>query len=86
MKHGLEHIAFYVQKQKAPWAICYNHLLVCDMPLGAPDFVRLIYLIDWLTAGGQKFGYRARNGKISENSPNKNTGEVWHELNENLFS
>ena len=43
MEHGLKDAAFYVQTQIAPWAICYNRTLVCDIPQGAPAFVRLIY-------------------------------------------
>ena len=45
-----------------------------------------VNLIVWLTAGGQKFGHGAKNLKISEHSPNKHTGKVWNEQNENLFS
>ena len=44
MEHGLKNVAFYVQKHIAPWAICYNRLLVRDMPLEVPAFVRLVYM------------------------------------------
>ena len=43
MEHGLNDIAFYVQKHIAHWAICYNFLLVQNKPLGVPTFVRLVY-------------------------------------------
>ena len=45
-----------------------------------------VNLMVWLTAGGQKFGHGAENRKNSEHSPNKHTGKVWNEQNENLFS
>ena len=44
MEHGLKDIVFYVQWYISPWAICYNPLLVHDMTLGVPAFVRLVYL------------------------------------------
>ena len=31
MEHGLKDVAFYVQKQKAPWAICQNSWLVGEL-------------------------------------------------------
>ena len=43
MEHRLKHITVYVQKLKAPWAMCYNLPLVCDKPLGAPASVKHIY-------------------------------------------
>ena len=33
-----------------------------------------VNLIAWLTEGGEKFGHGAKNGEISEHSPNKHTG------------
>ena len=43
MEHGLDYIMSYVHKHIAPLAICYHPPLVCDTPLGAPAFVRLVY-------------------------------------------
>ena len=43
VEHGLKDVAFfYVQKHIAPWAICYNSMLVRSIPPGAPPFVRSI--------------------------------------------
>ena len=43
MENGLKDVAFYVQKHIAPWTICYNAPLVCDMPLWVPAFLKLVY-------------------------------------------
>ena len=43
-----------------------------------------VHVIDWLTAEGQNFGHAAENGKLSQHSPNKQTGKVRKGLNENL--
>ena len=42
MENGLKDVAFYVQKHIAPWTICYNAPLVCDMPLWVPAFLKLV--------------------------------------------
>ena len=44
MDHGLKDIAFYVKKQIAPRAVCYNYPLVYDKPLGTPAYVRVVYM------------------------------------------
>ena len=44
MDHGLKDIAFYVQKQIAHWAVCYNYPLVRDKPIGTAAYVRVIYM------------------------------------------
>ena len=36
-------ITFYVQKQTASMAMCYDLPLVQDKPLGAPAFVKLFF-------------------------------------------
>ena len=43
-EHGLKYVAFYVQKHIAQSSTCYNLPLFRDMPLGAPAFVKLVYL------------------------------------------
>ena len=43
IKHGLKYIAFYVKKQIAPLAVCYNFSLARDKPQGVPAFVRLVF-------------------------------------------
>ena len=43
MEHGLKYNMFYIEKHKAPQAMCYDPMLVCDKPLGAPTFVKLVY-------------------------------------------
>ena len=43
MEHGLEYIAFYVQKYIALVAIRSNPQVDRDKPLGAPAFMRLAY-------------------------------------------
>ena len=45
MEHGLKDIKFYVQEHIAHWAIFYNPRKVCDTPLGAPAYVRLVYYV-----------------------------------------
>ena len=42
MEYGLKHITFYVQKQIAPLAMCYNPPLVRDKLLGAPASANLV--------------------------------------------
>ena len=44
-EYGLWCITFYVQKHMTPFAMCYNLSLICDRPLGAPAFVKLIYAV-----------------------------------------
>ena len=44
MEHGSKHITFYVQKHIASLAMCYNPPLVRDKSIGAPVFVKLVYL------------------------------------------
>ena len=43
MVHGLKLKAFYVQKHITVLAWCHNPALVCDNPLGAPAYVKLVY-------------------------------------------
>ena len=55
---------------------------VTNISLSNECFVNLIV---WLTAGDQNFGHRAKNGQISEHSPNEHTRKVWKELIEKVF-
>ena len=43
MEHGLEYIAFYVQKYIAHLGPCSDSPMVCDGTIGAPAFVKLAY-------------------------------------------
>ena len=43
MEPELKYIAFYVKKQMAHHAVCYNFPLVRDRQLGMPAFMRLVY-------------------------------------------
>ena len=45
MEHGLEYITFYVPKNIVPRTICSYPPLVRDKPLGATEFVRLVYYV-----------------------------------------
>ena len=46
VEHGLEYITFYVQKYIAHSLACSGPPLICDGPLGTPEFVKLAYYND----------------------------------------
>ena len=56
MEHDLRHVTFYVQKQISALSMFCNSTLVCNKPLGAPAYVKLVTFHGGLAEPLLKFG------------------------------